>query len=80
MKHLPAHLFFDLDRTLWDFDKSALEALERILNEPHLKEKGLPDAEKFYSVYNKHNNILWEQYRDGKIEKELLRWFWVIED
>ena len=34
------HIFFDLDRTLWDFDAAAEVAFERIYEKYGLKEKG----------------------------------------
>ncbi len=69
------HVFFDLDRTLWDFEKSALEAFERIFVGMNLKEKGVPSAMRLHEVYTVHNNRLWQQYRNGEIEKSKLMWY-----
>ena len=37
------HLFFDLDHTLWDFDRNSREALEDIYSSLSLKEAGVDD-------------------------------------
>ncbi|RLD40636.1 MAG: noncanonical pyrimidine nucleotidase, YjjG family [Bacteroidetes bacterium] len=77
------HLFFDLDRTLWDFDKSAAETFEDIYNKYKLLERGIKTVEDFHRVYTHHNNILWEEYRHGRIEKKVLsnlRYFLTLQD
>jgi len=68
------HLFFDLDRTLWDFDKSAIEALEEIFENQELAQKGIADFKEFYNKYTDHNLRLWDMYREGMLEKDVLRW------
>ena len=67
------HLFFDLDRTLWDFDSSARIAFREIFALHELGGKGVGDVGEFQAVYNRHNEMLWAQYREGKIRKEELR-------
>jgi len=77
------HLFFDLDRTLWDFDKSAIEAFGELYEKYRLKERGINSVSGLYSVYTKHNNKLWEEYRHGRIEKRVLsslRYFLTFQD
>lgn len=66
------HLFFDLDRTLWDFKQNTNDTFQDIFTLFKLKEKGIPDALIFQEVYTNHNNLLWEQYRKGLIEKSFL--------
>lgn len=68
------HIFFDLDRTLWDFEKSAIQAFEKIFYNRNLKEKGIPSFEELHRVYTFHNNALWDNYRKGKIDKSELMW------
>ena len=63
-------IFFDLDRTLWDFDAAAEVAFERIYDQYHLKERGIPSAHEFHEVYHPLNEKLWELYRVDKITKE----------
>ena len=64
------HIFFDLDRTLWDFDAAAEVAFERIYEKYDLKEKGIPSAHDFHEVYHPLNEHLWELYRENKITKD----------
>ncbi len=73
MKEKIEHVFFDLDRTLWDFDKSADQTFEEIFEIHELYEKGVPSFTAFHEAYTIHNNHLWDQYRKGEIKKEILR-------
>ena len=66
------HIFFDLDRTLWDFDAAAEVAFERIYEQYHLKELGIPSAHEFHLVYHPLNEKLWVLYRADQITKEEL--------
>ncbi len=66
------HLFIDLDRTLWDFEKSAQQTFETIYEKHHLNELGVPSLEQFKVFYTEHNNRLWSYYRKGEIKKEVL--------
>jgi putative hydrolase of the HAD superfamily len=68
-----SYIFFDLDRTLWDFDSSALMAFEEIFEKHKLNNRGVNSVEEFLKFYNIHNEELWAQYRVGKITKEKLR-------
>ena len=67
------HIFFDLDRTLWDFDASSNEAFHDIYEKFGLKNKGVDSVSSFKDYYKHHNEILWGQYREGKLSKEVLR-------
>ena len=67
------HIFFDLDMTLWDFESNAREAYEDIYRTFRLSDRGIDSLNDFISKYFVHNDRLWEQYRNGEIEKELLR-------
>ena len=66
------HIFFDLDRTLWDFDAAAEVAFERIYDKYNLKDLGIPSAHEFHEVYHPLNERLWELYREDKITKDYL--------
>ena len=66
------HVFFDFDRTLWDFDAAAEAAFERLMELHGLKEKGIPSAKEFYAVYHPINEELWTLYRADRITKEEL--------
>jgi len=66
------NLFFDLDRTLWDYDANSARALTEIFTAYKLH-RYFASAEEFLEIYNHHNDILWERYRHGGISKEDLR-------
>ncbi len=66
------HVFFDLDRTLWDFDAAAEVAFERIYEKYDLKSLGIPSAHEFHEVYHPLNEELWVLYRADKITKDEL--------
>ncbi len=66
------HIFFDLDRTLWDFLKNSSEVLKDILKEFSLGER-IHDNEEFIKKYNFYNDHLWDRFREGKIRKHMLR-------
>ena len=66
------HLFFDLDRTLWDFEKNSVKALEIIFEKREL-DTIFPDFNHFIKTYKGHNEHLWDLYKQRKIKKEELR-------
>lgn len=66
------HLFFDLDRTIWDFDASTMDSFSRMYRKYELDGKGVPSVEDFKRCYDVHNDRLWDLYRKGKILKEVL--------
>src|ERR1700761_2470595 len=67
------HLFFDLDHTIWDFDKNAEETLTELYDIYELGAIGLPSAEGFIETYTRNNHQLWAEYHPGKITKTELR-------
>ncbi|MEJ7780898.1 MAG: YjjG family noncanonical pyrimidine nucleotidase [Daejeonella sp.] len=67
------HLFFDLDHTIWDFDKNAEETLHELYHSYGLKQLGLHSADIFIETYTKNNHQLWADYHIGKITKQALR-------
>ena len=67
------HLFFDLDRTLWDFEKNSHEVLLELYQHYDLLNKGIVDSKVFIERYKHHNEKLWDLYRQNKIEKDKLR-------
>lgn len=64
------HVFFDLDRTLWDFDAAAEVAFEKIFDLHRLDALGIPSPHEFHEVYHPLNERLWELYRADKITKD----------
>lgn len=67
------HIFFDLDHTLWDFDKNAEETLQELYKTYELDELGVSCADTFIATYTKNNHELWTSYHEGKISKDQLR-------
>lgn len=68
------HLFFDLDHTLWDFDKNSEATLKKLYGEYELPARGIEDFDELYKSFNFHNDKLWDRYRNGYIKREELRW------
>lgn len=64
------HIFFDLDHTLWDFDKNSGLTFEKIF-EIHEVDVSL---EKFLNVYEPINFKYWKLYREEKVTKQELRY------
>ncbi len=67
------HIFFDLDNTIWDFEKNSREALVEIYHKHNLQELGVTDLDHFIEKYKERNEMMWEQYRLGTIDKPTLR-------
>ncbi len=67
------HLFFDLDNTLWDHRRNAYLTIKELFERENMGEKYTIDFEQFHKEYYKINERLWEQIRDGEIDKEYLR-------
>ncbi len=67
------HIFFDLDNTLWDHRKNAYLTIKDLFEKEEITLKYNIDFEEFHSVYHEINERLWEQIRDGEIDKEYLR-------
>ncbi|MCM4168492.1 Pyrimidine 5'-nucleotidase YjjG [Arenibacter antarcticus] len=68
-KELVTDVFFDLDHTLWDFEKNSALTFSKILSE---SEVGV-DLDDFLKAYIPINLTFWKWYREGKINKEELR-------
>lgn len=63
------HLFFDLDHTLWDFDKNSALTFKKIFELHNIEVK----LEQFLDVYVPINLRYWKLYREEKIDKASLR-------
>ncbi|MEP1035568.1 YjjG family noncanonical pyrimidine nucleotidase [Ekhidna sp.] len=66
------HIFFDLDHTLWDYDRSAQETLSEIYIQLELSKSGL-SVKKFVNTFYEVNNKLWVKYNDGLIDREYIK-------
>lgn len=67
------HIFFDLDHTIWDFDRNAEETLMELFEKYNLPALGLASPQNFIQTYTENNQLLWAEYHLGKITKEALR-------
>lgn len=63
------HIFFDLDHTLWDFEKNSALAFEKIFEDLNFE----INSEFFMSVYNPINVAYWKLYERNEIDQETLR-------
>ena len=62
-------VFFDLDHTLWDFDKNSMLAFKRVFK----KFKITIELDTFLKIYEPINVEYWKKYREDKVSKENLR-------
>lgn len=66
------HIFFDLDRTLWDFEKNSKIALTQLFHH-HGLHNHIANFHAFYGHYKLKNAQLWKEYGAGRLKKEALR-------
>lgn len=66
------HLFIDLDKTIWDFDRNARLTFKELYTHYSLDRSGIRGVEEFFSVFNRINEMLWGLYRDNQIKKEVM--------
>ncbi|MEL0652897.1 YjjG family noncanonical pyrimidine nucleotidase [Algibacter sp. TI.3.09] len=62
-------VFFDLDHTLWDFDKNSALTFEKIFEINKIE----VEINKFLDIYLPINLNYWKLYREDKVSKETLR-------
>jgi putative hydrolase of the HAD superfamily len=65
-------IYFDLDHTLWDFEKNSKETLNRVFHNYH-KIFMKTSLEDFIDSYLKINSKLWEMYRNKEISHDDLK-------
>ena len=64
------HVFFDLDHTLWDFDRNSALTFEKIFSSRNIN----LTLNEFLAVYEPVNLKYWKLYREAKIHKDDLRY------
>lgn len=69
MKNRIAHVFFDLDHTLWDFDKNSALAFGLMFQKFSIE---IPVTD-FLKIYQPINLKYWKLYREEKVTKTELR-------
>lgn len=65
-----SHVFFDLDHTLWDFDKNSALTFKKIFEINNIE----ADLDEFLDIYVPINFQYWKLYREEKIDKATLRY------
>ena len=68
--HKVQHIFFDLDHTLWDFEKNSGATFKSIFKELNFEFS----LEVFLDFYNPINHYYWKQYRENMISEVELRY------
>ena len=64
------HIFFDLDHTLWDFEKNSALTFQEILSASNIS----IDIDEFLHTYVPINLKYWKKYREEKILKKELKY------
>ncbi|HEV7346789.1 YjjG family noncanonical pyrimidine nucleotidase [Telluribacter sp.] len=59
------HLFFDLDHTLWDFERNSSESLLEIFDRFALTGHGVTSCDEFISTFSRVNLALWKSFDQG---------------
>ena len=70
MKSFVTDVFFDLDHTLWDFEKNSALTFKQILNDNKVN----INLQDFLGIYIQKNFEFWKLFREEKITKEKLRY------
>ncbi|NNE32152.1 MAG: noncanonical pyrimidine nucleotidase, YjjG family [Winogradskyella sp.] len=70
MKRTIKHIFFDLDHTLWDFDKNSGLTFDKIFKLNNIE----VELDHFLSVYEPINLKYWKLYREERVSKHDLRY------
>ncbi|PVX50837.1 putative hydrolase of the HAD superfamily [Balneicella halophila] len=66
------HLFFDLDRTLWDFETNS-ETVLKMLYQDYNLQQFFPNFLLFHKKYKEINEGLWQKYYKKEITKDDIR-------
>lgn len=72
MNHIQ-HIFWDLDRTLWDFETNSTQTLNELYDQFQLASTLKISAPEFIAKYKSVNEMCWGLYRRGEMTKERLR-------
>lgn len=66
------HIFFDLDRTLWDYDRNSSEALGELYRKHHLAEKGIATLDQLVDAFHRNNERMWADFVKGSFGSQKL--------
>ncbi|GAB3021992.1 YjjG family noncanonical pyrimidine nucleotidase [Spirosoma pulveris] len=67
------HLFFDLDHTLWDFDRNSAECIVELYDTFRLADLGIESAAEFSRHFIAINRQLWADFDKNLIEHTYIR-------
>lgn len=67
------HILFDLDHTLWDFDKNCAETLLELYHRHDMGKHKHFGVEEFVKTYQQINRRLWDDFHAGKLSKHDIR-------
>ncbi|MFD2932662.1 YjjG family noncanonical pyrimidine nucleotidase [Spirosoma flavum] len=67
------HLFFDLDHTLWDFDRNSAECIAELFDTFRLADLGIASSAEFSRHFIAINRQLWDDYDKNLIEHGYIR-------
>ena len=67
------HLFFDLDHTLWDFERNSSECLTEIYHDYELANHGVLTLGDFVRTFLAINTQLWADFDQGRIAHNYIR-------
>lgn len=73
MKRKYKHIFFDLDHTLWDFERNSSEVLLQLYDDHQLKDLGGFSKEDFCAKFRVINHELWSSFNKKKLTRDSLR-------
>lgn len=68
-----SHLFFDLDHTLWDFERNSNETLTDLYQTYRLEQWGDFSVADFLAAFSEVNRQLWHLYNNNQIDQQTLR-------
>jgi putative hydrolase of the HAD superfamily len=66
------HLFFDIDRTLWDYETNAVDTLTEMYYKRKLDSYGI-SLQGYLDEFYYWNDFYWERFMAGEVSKETLR-------
>lgn len=66
-------IFFDLDHTLWDYEKNAEDTLTELYHHYSLQQAGISDPYLFYLKFKEVNLSLWDLYDRNLVDQNFIR-------
>lgn len=67
------HIFFDLDHTLWDFEKNSQAAIRVLFDKHQLQALTGCDGDGFFREYSRINSFYWNLFHKGEIDRDTLK-------